>query len=388
MGPAFLEMQAVIDLIYEAAEGRGPWEPMLSSMSRLLQADIGHHFRVDLQGALLEAPSFHGVKAETITRYHREFQGEDPRQVIAQANPGRVFSDVQVISPQEFERSALYNDFLRRADCRYSLFMTLPVDEETLAAQCFLRGPDRAPFEGEVEIFQRLLPHLRRALRLRALLDSAEGRGRDLQAALDAVGPPVAILDAQGRVLGVNALAEALLRAEDGVQVLQGKLSVTLPAAAAAFTDALQKAVRLCEPLLRPEARAVPGVVEVLREKAEALRLILMPLRDNHALRATGESRARVLVVLQEAHSAPRLDPGLIGQLHQLTPTEALLAVALAQGRTVAEFAGSRGTSEHTVRTQLKSLLEKTGTQRQTDLVAVVLRSAGLGGRAPGQPGP
>ncbi|MDQ3264579.1 MAG: LuxR C-terminal-related transcriptional regulator [Myxococcota bacterium] len=355
MAPAFLEIQAVIDLIYEAAEGRGPWEPVLASMSRLLKADVGHHFRIDLQGTLLEAPSFHGVKEETISRYHEEFQGEDPRLLIARSNPGQVFSDVQVISP----------------------------------AQCFLRGPEQAPFqEEEVETFQLLLPHLRRALRLRGLLDCAERRGRDLQAALDEVGPPVAILDAQGRVLGVNAPAQRLLRAGDGVQVVNGKLTVQLPAAAAAFSVALKKAVRLSEPLSRPEARAVPGVVEVLREKDDALRLILMPLRDNHQLRGTGEPRARVLVVLQEAHSAPRLDPGLVGQLHQLTPTEALLAVALAQGKTVAEFAGTRGTSEHTVRTQLKSLLEKTGTQRQTDLVAVVLRSAGLGGRPPGQSGP
>jgi len=61
-----------------------------------------------------------------------------------------------------------------------------------------------------------------------------------------------------------------------------------------------------------------------------------------------------------------------------LTPTEAELAAALAEGRTLAEFAEARGCSEQTGRTHLKRILEKTGTSRQADLVRVLLTGAAM----------
>ena len=45
-----------------------------------------------------------------------------------------------------------------------------------------------------------------------------------------------------------------------------------------------------------------------------------------------------------------------------------------ADGKTLAEISETRRTSIHTVRNQLKSLLLKTGTRRQSEVVALVER--------------
>ncbi len=63
-----------------------------------------------------------------------------------------------------------------------------------------------------------------------------------------------------------------------------------------------------------------------------------------------------------------------------LTPAEARVALALANGRTLAEIAESRGVSIHTVRNQSKSAIAKSGVRRQAQLVrlvADVLRARG-----------
>ena len=63
----------------------------------------------------------------------------------------------------------------------------------------------------------------------------------------------------------------------------------------------------------------------------------------------------------------------LIGAF-DLTPAEAALAADLLRGLSVAEAAAARGRSVATVRTHLASLLAKTATTRQSDLVRLLSR--------------
>jgi DNA-binding CsgD family transcriptional regulator len=57
-----------------------------------------------------------------------------------------------------------------------------------------------------------------------------------------------------------------------------------------------------------------------------------------------------------------------------LSTAEAEIALALADGRGVAEIYRARCVSRHTVRSQLKSIFHKTGARTQAQLVAIVLR--------------
>jgi DNA-binding CsgD family transcriptional regulator len=59
----------------------------------------------------------------------------------------------------------------------------------------------------------------------------------------------------------------------------------------------------------------------------------------------------------------------------QLTPTEARIAQALANGKTITEIASAHRATLQTVRKQLKIIFAKTGTNRQAQCVAVILRS-------------
>jgi DNA-binding CsgD family transcriptional regulator len=67
-------------------------------------------------------------------------------------------------------------------------------------------------------------------------------------------------------------------------------------------------------------------------------------------------------------------DPAIIRSLFDLTPSEAAIARRLASGETADEIARSTGRSVLTVRTQLKSVLAKTGTRRQSELVQLLTR--------------
>jgi DNA-binding CsgD family transcriptional regulator len=63
-------------------------------------------------------------------------------------------------------------------------------------------------------------------------------------------------------------------------------------------------------------------------------------------------------------------DAALIQGLFDLTPAEAKVARGIAQGLTVDEMAARYGTARETVRTQVKTLLGKTGARRQVEVAA------------------
>lgn len=56
-----------------------------------------------------------------------------------------------------------------------------------------------------------------------------------------------------------------------------------------------------------------------------------------------------------------------------LTPKETQVALHLAGGGSVSEYAGEHGLSEQTVRTQLKAIFAKTGVSRQSALAVLFL---------------
>jgi DNA-binding CsgD family transcriptional regulator len=62
----------------------------------------------------------------------------------------------------------------------------------------------------------------------------------------------------------------------------------------------------------------------------------------------------------------------LVQSLFDMTPAEARVARSLASGKTVTDIAADGGVSRNTILTQLRGVMEKTGCNRQADVVALL----------------
>jgi DNA-binding CsgD family transcriptional regulator len=82
---------------------------------------------------------------------------------------------------------------------------------------------------------------------------------------------------------------------------------------------------------------------------------------------------------LAESNERPVTAPCILRCTFGLTPVEARIAIALAEGLAPADIARASGTSVHTVRSHLKHVRDKTGTTRQAQVVALVHRTTALG---------
>ena len=112
-------------------------------------------------------------------------------------------------------------------------------------------------------------------------------------------------------------------------------------------------------------------------------------LRDDHPLPVTVMVRPgppygpvsaplqrTATVILRDPARRLRLAAADLEQLFSLSPAEARLAQLLADGLSMDEAAMQLGVSRNTVRSQLQAVFAKTGTNRQGDLVRLLLSSA------------
>jgi len=96
------------------------------------------------------------------------------------------------------------------------------------------------------------------------------------------------------------------------------------------------------------------------------------------------------LLLVKDPSRAPIPAVDLLMQVFGLTAAEARLTEALAAGRSLEQIGEERGTSYGTLRVQLKSVMSKTGTRRQGELIALVHRAVGfdVGARHDGSAAP
>ena len=79
------------------------------------------------------------------------------------------------------------------------------------------------------------------------------------------------------------------------------------------------------------------------------------------------------LVLISDPEVTNALSWKLVQQLYGLSPAESKLSVALARGWPLKEYAKANRISVETARSQLKSVMSKTSTHRQAELIRLLL---------------
>jgi DNA-binding CsgD family transcriptional regulator len=189
-----------------------------------------------------------------------------------------------------------------------------------------------------------------------------------LKAALSRLPLPVVIVDAAGTLTTVNGPARRILDRKDGLSQSRQSLETSTPAE----TRRLRTTIR--DALLMP---AVPWresrIVTVSRPSGgQPLVLIVRPLRA--CTPDCAPVCGRALVVIHELDWHPLECAGLIQRTFDLTPAETEVTICLMEGQSLQEIADRRGVRVSTIRSQIKSVLSKTGVSRQIDLVRLIAR--------------
>jgi len=220
-----------------------------------------------------------------------------------------------------------------------------------------------------------LLTHLAQAVGLYLRSREARDLGASALDVLNRLSQPTLLVDQEGRIHYANDAARSYLADSPHLAARQGVLCCTDPGGDARLGVSLRATHPggACEPKVAqvPEHQCLIPLTAADRRSALSVCVIpLAPPQD-------GASRLSLaLLITHDPTVRPPVDEAMVAQTLGLTPAEARAAVGLAQGRSLAELAKASGLSVHTLRSQVQSAMAKTDTHRQTDLVALILRSS------------
>lgn len=365
------DLFSAIEAVHAAGLDPSRWPVALERISRAtgscaatLEAyDLAHRRHCFWHGV--------GIDPALTQDYLERFRGR-PRGGYAER--GRVFPPGHVVGGSGGVREPFYAGYLDHAerlgeiDLRHfaaGVLAASPGGVETVFT--LRRDPRLNDAEGDyLRMFSLLLDHVRMALDVSGRLREAAVRSRSLARMLDLLGVGAALLDARGWVLHANAALETLVRRQDGLGLIRGRIWFSDPEArrrfGASVTGTAVSAGR------RPSAAS-----EAFRASrpsgAPSYGVAVRPLFPAEDADAPFEA---VAVMFVHDPVAARETSACVQAVPDLTPAEASLASALVRGVSPMEYARQRGLSINTVYTHLRRLKDKAGARRLPDLIHVL----------------
>lgn len=179
-------------------------------------------------------------------------------------------------------------------------------------------------------------------------------------AILDHLGLPVLLVDSDASVRYANAAAKALIDGDGLIKAVNDILS----------THHANDGQRLKSAIADTCANGAGRVVILGSEgTGQPLVVLVLPFHEE------GQTeRGRALVLVRSGKGMSEILTNSLRQLFRLSPAEASITVALGTGMDLNELAQQRGVKLNTLRSQVASIMAKTGTRRQAQLVALVAR--------------
>lgn len=220
-----------------------------------------------------------------------------------------------------------------------------------------------------------LAPHLKVARQLQSKLAEALA-GRLALASLDRLSIAAFVVDRFGAVHYGNAAARKLLEHGGWVRIAGSGLRFSQSPSNTAFERALRRAT---------QAPPHSSLLALSFDGSEVCEVAISPL-DADGARPSSCPVPLALVVISPRRFDEKSIVQRVRSLYGLTEAEARVMAALTSGKTVDEIAHEHDVRPCTVRAQVRSLFDKTGVNRQSDLVRLALTGAPLVG-GPGTAG-
>jgi DNA-binding CsgD family transcriptional regulator len=225
------------------------------------------------------------------------------------------------------------------------------------------------PFTGQdLELGNVLAPHLQRAFEIHRRFGGMRNQRVALTEVLDRLPVGVVLVDTARRPVVVNRYAEQVAERRDGFLLEPTGPRASDPRESRTLRQHLTQAIALGA----SGVRGPSAVMSVSRPSGRRpYALIVAPLLAPPRGRTSQDAVASVFIGDPEAGQITTTE--FLQTLYALTQAEAELVALLARGRTLEEAAAQRGVTLNTARSQLKQVFAKTETNRQGQLMRLVL---------------
>jgi DNA-binding CsgD family transcriptional regulator len=355
-----MQRDELIDQIYECSFVGQNWPRLLDELANYAGAVGGFLFSFDPSVGVLRSITSDSFRDHVDAYVGGDWMLRDARtRRMWAANYGGFLSEMDVFTSEELESDPTYKNFYEpRGIGRAMITAIFPPMGPTL-----LLGVERSYADGptsreRVLSLNEIRPHLARAAMMASRLQFE--RAQAAAEVLGALGLPALIFGHRGVVMAANGPIQEL---SETIRWLAADRFALVDAGA-------EQMLRRAIGSLDRNDLAVPCSFAVRGASSQAAMVAhVVPVRGS-ARDVLVHSTGVLVLTPVTRPDAPPVE--LIQSLFDLTPAEAKVARSLVAGDTLEEIAAASNLSRNTIRSQVRGALEKTGSRRQADLVALL----------------
>ena len=224
--------------------------------------------------------------------------------------------------------------------------------------------------EGEIRVMDEILPHLRRALNIHSEFTYLRLRQDALLKGLDRLVIGLILYDRQAKPVYINPTARAIIEAHPALTLVDGDLLLTSPEEDRKLRQTIIDAAEIDIDDSWKQSVAI-GITHP--DSQMPLPLLVTPMHAHMITSDLDYEGAKVALFMSDPDLQQPISVDSLVSVYNLTPSEAQVAIRLANGHSIDEIANSSNHSSHTIRSQLKAVFRKTGVSRQSELIKLLL---------------
>jgi DNA-binding CsgD family transcriptional regulator len=361
-------LSALIGDIYDAALDPSQWEAVLTKSAEFVQG----------AGAALWGRSINpasnpyydvGVSPHYKKLYFEEYFKLDPLGVAYFfLDVGEVISSSDIVPHDEFVETRFYKEWARPQGFVDNVAVLLEKSATSFAGFAVFRHERNGLGDEAARYRMRLIcPHVRRAVLIGKVVELKTAEAATFAETLDGLSAGMFLVDANARLVHANAAGRTMLATADFLRAARGRLVAIDPEADHALCDVFTAAGD------GDAAVGIKGIaVPIKARSGEQYVAHVLPLTAGARQRAGKTYTAAAAVFVQKAALETPSPPEVIARTYKLTPSELRVLLAVVEIGGAPDVAEALGISAETVKTHLGHVYEKTGTNRQADLVKLV----------------
>ena len=349
-------LSELLGMIYDSVQAPARWGSVLERYSDVLRAKAASVNILDPVQGKLSLFVEHGTDPAWTALLMAKYAAMSPiGAAVLCAELDQPVSVFDFIDEPEFVDSRFYREWCLPQGYHDMLGALIAKRPSEIGSISATRSVEAGRFEAADRAFVTMVaPHVRRAVTISGMLEQRTIERDGILGIIDHLAVAVLIVDSAMNVVRTNPAGEALCIEGVVVKVTGGKLG--LPGAAGN---------RMLEEALVSGSTA-PQLVPVVGRGGEAYIAAVLTV--------DGKNGSHAVLFNRQLPDIPAIGQHL-SALFGMTPREIAVLMPLLEGRTIDETAAQLGIANGTARTHLKHLLTKTRTNRQSDLVQVVMKA-------------
>ena len=285
---------------------------------------------------------------------------------------GKLYSDADIARFARLEGHDIERQFPDARRIAARCMAHIDTGDDHVCYVGFARRGAATPFdESSVHAIESLLPHLRHAYTMNRQFESLKAVSSAAMNRYERFHIGVVMVDEDGVVLYRNEVARQIfLHAEGLLLEADGRVVAQEPSETSTLLSSVRE--HLAGDL--PNSHFSPTLLKITRLGRDSpLSLAISPYRSGVDFVIGGRAGGSAVIMIHDPERPLIERESVVKQIYHLNEQEAQIVCALASGDSLEDIARDAGRSLEAVRSQLKRIFKKTGTSRQTELVAAVL---------------